>query len=71
MGKKVEFMDMFQDLSFTDIFDTFDDEYLTSMAHEKPGQLKRMCLFLSLDGQLLKEKYHKESKNKNKNKIKL
>ncbi len=61
-------MNMFQDLSFTDIFDTFDDEYLTLMAESNPEQLKRMCLFLSLDTQLLKEKFHREIKQ-NKDKL--
>ena len=61
-------MNMFQDLSFTDIFDTFDDEYLTFMAESNPEQLKRMCLFLSLDTQLLKEKFHREIKQ-NKDKL--
>ena len=61
-------MNMFQDLSFTDIFDTFDDEYLTLMAESNPEQLKRMCLFLRLDTQLLKEKFHREIKQ-NKDKL--
>jgi hypothetical protein len=50
---------LFEDLTFTDIFETFDDEYLTDMALNKPEQLNRMCIFLSLDEQIRKEKYHK------------
>jgi len=50
---------MFDELTFTDIFETFDDEYLTDMALNKPEQLNRMCIFLSLDEQIRIEKYHK------------
>ena len=46
---------MFENLSFADIFETFDEEYLTIMASRNPDQLKRMCIFLSLDNQLQKE----------------
>ena len=53
---------MFQDLSFTDIFNTFDDEYLTHIAETHPDQLRRMCMFLSLDAQLLYEKHHIKGK---------
>ena len=47
---------LFEDLTFTDIFETFDDEYLTDMALNKPEQLNRMCIFLTLDNQLRLEK---------------
>ena len=50
---------MFDELTFTDIFETFDDEYLTDMALNKPEQLNRMCIFLSLDEQIRIEKYNK------------
>jgi hypothetical protein len=50
---------LFEDLTFTDIFETFDDEYLTDMALNKPEQLKRMCIFLSLDEQIKKEQHQK------------
>lgn len=52
-------LNMFDELSFTDIFETFDEEYLTMMADKNPEQLKRMCLFLSLDDQIRKEKLEK------------
>ena len=47
---------IFGELTFSDIFETFDDEYLTLMAAEKPEQLKKMCLFLTLDEQIRMEK---------------
>ena len=50
---------LFEDLTFTDIFETFDDEYLTDMVLNKPEQLKRMCIFLSLDEQIRKEQHQK------------
>ncbi len=50
---------MFKDLNFVDIFNSFDEEYLTHMAANNPEQLKRMCLFLCLDTQILKEKVDK------------
>lgn len=50
---------MFDELTFTDIFETFDDEYLTDMVLNKPEQLNRMCIFLSLDEQIRIEKYNK------------
>ena len=53
---------MFDNLSFTEIFETFDEEYLTYMAYENPEQLDRMCVFLSLDNQLRLEEYNKKDK---------
>jgi hypothetical protein len=50
---------LFENLTFTDIFETFDDEYLIDMAINKPEQLKRMCVFLSLDEQIKKEQHLK------------
>ena len=47
---------LFEELTFTDIFETFDEEYLVKIAIKNPEQLKRMCIFLSLDDQLRKEK---------------
>jgi len=55
---------MFDKLSFSDIFYTMDDDYLAFMAYENPDQLKRMCMFLSLDNQLRLEEIEKKSKNK-------
>ena len=56
MTKKIKLKDiMFEELTFGDLFETFDEEYLTMMAHKNPDQLKRMCIFLSLDNQLRKE----------------
>ena len=48
-------MGSFQDLNFSDIFDTMDDEYLEDIALHEPKQLLRMCTFLTLDGQIRKE----------------
>ena len=48
---------LFDELTFTDIFETFDDEYLITIADKNPEQLKRMCVFLSLDLEMLKQKY--------------
>ena len=53
---------MFDNLSFTEIFETFDEEYLTYVAYENPEQLNRMCMFLSLDDQLRKEEYQRRDK---------
>ena len=53
---------MFDNLSFTEIFETFDEEYLTYVAYENPEQLDRMCVFLSLDNQLRLEEYNKKDK---------
>jgi hypothetical protein len=55
---------LFEELTFTDIFETFDDEYLTDMVLNKPEQLNRMCIFLSLDEQIRKENQYKSSKEK-------
>ena len=58
------FKELFEELTFTDIFETFDDEYLTDMALNNPEQLNRMCIFLSLDEQIRKENQYKLSKEK-------
>ena len=47
---------MFKDLSFTEVFESLDDESLTLIAQNDPEQLQRMCMFLSLDQQMEKEK---------------
>ena len=60
--KKIK--ELFEELTFTDIFETFDDEYLTDMALNNPEQLNRMCIFLSLDEQIRKENQYKLSKEK-------
>ena len=61
---KKTFKEWFEELTFTDIFETFDDEYLTDMALNNPEQLNRMCIFLSLDEQIRKENQYKLSKEK-------
>ena len=61
-GNKIKAITMFDNLSFTEIFETFDEEYLTYMAYENPEQLDRMCVFLSLDNQLRLEEYNKKDK---------
>tara|TARA_B100000767_G_scaffold25274_1_gene22224 strand:+ start:305 stop:511 length:207 start_codon:yes stop_codon:yes gene_type:complete len=48
-------MGSFQDLNFSDIFDTMDDEYLEDIAFNEPKQLIRMCTFLTLDAQIRRE----------------
>ena len=48
-------MGSFQDLNFSDIFDTMDDEYLEEITLHEPKQLIRMCTFLTLDAQIRKE----------------
>ena len=53
---KINLDTIFVDLTFTDIFETFDDEYLIKMIQQDPKQLHRMCIFLSLDMQLMEEK---------------
>jgi len=47
---------LFDELTFTDIFETFDEEYLIKIASSNPEQLNRMCIFLTLDNQLRREK---------------
>jgi hypothetical protein len=54
---------LFEELTFADIFEAFDDETLTSIAYNNPEQLKRMCLFLSLDDQIRKEELERMPKN--------
>tara|TARA_Y100000356_G_C11234386_1_gene276860 strand:+ start:1131 stop:1337 length:207 start_codon:yes stop_codon:yes gene_type:complete len=61
-GNKIKTIKMFDNLSFTEIFETFDEDYLTYMAYENPEQLNRMCVFLSLDNQLRLEEYNKKDK---------
>jgi|TARA_R110000822_G_scaffold227593_2_gene360239 hypothetical protein len=45
-------MGSFQDLNFSDIFASMDEEYLEDIAIHDPKQLLRMCTFLTLDAQL-------------------
>jgi len=56
---------MFKDLNFIDIFNSFDEEYLKDMAMNNPKQLEKMCLFLCLDTQILKEQMESSSKKFN------
>tara|TARA_R110000744_G_scaffold246818_5_gene363263 strand:- start:21 stop:212 length:192 start_codon:yes stop_codon:yes gene_type:complete len=55
---------IFKDLTFTDIFETFDEDYLIQLALTKPKQLERMCVFLSIDLQIRKEKLKTTSRKK-------
>ena len=45
----------FQDINFSDIFETMDDGYLEEIAFHDPKQLIRMCTFLTLDAQIRRE----------------
>ena len=60
MGKvnKIK-MGSFQDINFSDIFETMDEEYLEEMALTDPKQLIRMCTFLTLDAQIRREGLNK------------
>jgi|TARA_B100000085_G_scaffold34163_1_gene28055 hypothetical protein len=48
-------MGTFQDLNFNDVFDAMDVEYLEEIAYHDPKQLRRMCIYLTLDNQIRKE----------------
>ena len=48
-------MGSFQDINFSDIFETMDHEYLEEIALHDPKQLIRMCTFLTLDAQIRRE----------------
>ena len=45
----------FQNINFFDIFEAMDNEHLEEMAINDPKQLKKMCIFLTLDYQIRKE----------------
>ena len=49
----------FQDINFSDIFETMDDGYLEEIAFHDPKQLIRMCTFLTLDAQIRREGLNK------------
>ena len=49
----------FQDINFSDIFETMDEEYLEEIALHDPKQLIRMCTFLTLDAQIRREGLNK------------
>ena len=51
----------FQDINFSDIFETMDHEYLEEIALHDPKQLIRMCTYLTLDAQIRKEGLTKSS----------
>ena len=53
-GDKIK-MNSFQNINFFDIFESMDNEFLTDMAIKDPKQLKRMCIFLTLDYQIRQE----------------
>ena len=63
MGKaNKEKMGSFQDINFSDIFETMDHEYLEEIALHDPKQLIRMCTFLTLDAQIRREGLTKTNK---------
>ena len=63
MGKaNKEKMGSFQDINFSDIFETMDNEYLEEIALHDPKQLIRMCTFLTLDAQIRREGLTKTNK---------
>ena len=53
----------FQDINFSDIFETMDNEYLEEIALHDPKQLIRMCTFLTLDAQIRREGITKSNKS--------
>ena len=53
----------FQDINFSDIFETMDHEYLEEIALHDPKQLIRMCTFLTLDAQIRREGITKSNKS--------
>ena len=57
-GNKTK-MGSFQDINFSDIFETMDEEYLEEIALHDPKQLIRMCTFLTLDAQIRREGLNK------------
>ena len=60
MGKENKIkMGSFQDINFSDIFETMDEEYLEEIALTDPKQLIRMCTFLTLDAQIRREGLNK------------
>ena len=64
MGKaNKEKMGSFQDINFSDIFETMDHEYLEEIALHDPKQLIRMCTFLTLDAQIRREGITKSNKS--------
>tara|TARA_R110001592_G_scaffold236741_1_gene495317 strand:+ start:6696 stop:6896 length:201 start_codon:yes stop_codon:yes gene_type:complete len=62
MSNSIKLEKLFDELTFSDIFETFDEEYLIKMAKSNPEQLRRMCIFLTLDEQVRKEKTELTSK---------
>ena len=64
MGKaNKEKMGSFQDINFSDIFETMDNEYLEEIALHDPKQLIRMCTFLTLDAQIRREGLTKKNES--------
>ena len=64
MGKENKIkMGSFQDINFSDIFETMDEEYLEEIALTDPKQLIRMCTFLTLDAQIRREGVTKTSES--------
>ena len=54
-GSKIKITGSFQDINFSDIFETMDEEYLEEIALHDPKTLIRMCTFLTLDAQIRRE----------------
>tara|TARA_R110000751_G_scaffold112784_3_gene211862 strand:- start:9433 stop:9687 length:255 start_codon:yes stop_codon:yes gene_type:complete len=48
-----------EDKEEMDHFEHFDDDVLLEMALHYPNHLKKMCMLISLDQQLEKERYEK------------
>jgi hypothetical protein len=55
MAKEDSSREIFQNLRFIDVFETFDEKYLVKMASTNFSQLQKMCIYLTLDTQLEKE----------------
>ena len=52
--------------SFSEVFDSMEDELLVEMAMYYPQQLRDLCIFLTLDCQMAEEeKQHKAATYKN------
>lgn len=52
-------------LTFSDLFDSMDEEMLTEMAWYQPDRFKMLCQFLTLDQQLALEEQLRINKKRN------
>lgn len=50
----------FEQGTFTQFFFSIDDTTLTNIAYTNPGALKRMCMYLAVDQQLLLQELQEE-----------